>query len=106
MVDMFILLVQPGGGDDLQGMKKGIVEVADLVVVNKADGALLSTARHTKTDYMHALQLLPTPFDMWCVTYNTQRVRLRSGHIYDANTCPFVVCNSQAAASCVVQLYS
>ena len=67
MVDMFILLVAPGGGDELQGLKKGIVEVADLIVVNKADGELLSTARHTKTDYMHAVQLLPIPYDMWYV---------------------------------------
>ncbi len=57
MVDLLILLVQPGGGDELQGMKKGIVELIDLVVVNKADGELLAAARHTKLDYAHALQL-------------------------------------------------
>lgn len=57
MVDMLILLVQPGGGDELQGMKKGIVELIDLIVVNKADGPLLTNARHTKMEYMHALQL-------------------------------------------------
>jgi len=57
MVDLLILLVQPGGGDELQGMKKGLVELIDLVVVNKADGELLSAARHTKLDYAHALQL-------------------------------------------------
>jgi LAO/AO transport system kinase len=38
MVDMFLLMLLPGGGDDLQGIKKGIVEIADLLVVNKADG--------------------------------------------------------------------
>jgi len=57
MVDLVVLLVQPGGGDELQGMKKGIVELIDLVVVNKADGALIANARHTKLEYMHALQL-------------------------------------------------
>lgn len=57
MVDVMLLLVQPGGGDELQGMKKGIVESADIVVVNKADGALIPNARHTKLEYMHALQL-------------------------------------------------
>src|SRR5262249_14733301 len=40
MVDLFLLLVQPGGGDELQGLKKGIVELADLVIVAKADGEL------------------------------------------------------------------
>ena len=39
MVDMFLLLMQPGGGDELQGIKKGVVELADLILVNKADGA-------------------------------------------------------------------
>jgi len=53
-----LLLVNPAGGDELQGIKKGVVELADLVVVNKADGDLLPAARRTKTDYMHALQLL------------------------------------------------
>jgi LAO/AO transport system kinase len=57
VTDMTLLLVPPGGGDDLQGMKKGIMEVADMVVINKADGDLLTTARHTKMDYHHALQL-------------------------------------------------
>jgi hypothetical protein len=55
--DMVLLLVSPGGGDELQGMKKGIVEIADLVVVNKADAALLPVARDTKVEYMHALQV-------------------------------------------------
>ncbi len=41
MVDMFVLLVAPGSGDELQGMKKGIVELSDLIIVNKADGDLL-----------------------------------------------------------------
>ena len=57
MCDLLLLLVQPGGGDELQGMKKGIVELIDLIVVNKADGALEANARHTKLEYMHALQL-------------------------------------------------
>jgi len=57
MVDLMVLLAQPGGGDELQGMKKGLVELIDLVVVNKADGDMLAAARHTKLDYVHALQL-------------------------------------------------
>ncbi len=47
MVDVFALLLAPGAGDELQGVKRGIVELADLVVVNKADGALADLARHT-----------------------------------------------------------
>ncbi|HVJ97311.1 MAG TPA: methylmalonyl Co-A mutase-associated GTPase MeaB [Acidimicrobiia bacterium] len=58
MVDLFLLLLSPGAGDDLQGVKRGIVELADLVVVNKADGALLDLARHTASDYTHALHLV------------------------------------------------
>jgi GTPase len=58
MVDLFMLLLAPGAGDELQGVKRGIVELADLVVVNKADGALLELARHTAADYAHALHLV------------------------------------------------
>ncbi|GMI06231.1 hypothetical protein TrVE_jg10114 [Triparma verrucosa] len=55
-VDMMVLIVPPGGGDDLQGSKKGIVEVADMLIVNKADGPLLSTAQHTCADYRGAIR--------------------------------------------------
>jgi LAO/AO transport system kinase len=58
MVDVFVLLLAPGAGDELQGVKRGIVELADLVVVNKADGALADLARHTAADYAHALHLV------------------------------------------------
>jgi len=58
MVDLFVLLLAPGAGDELQGVKRGIVELADLVVVNKADGPLLDLARHTASDYAHALHLI------------------------------------------------
>lgn len=58
MVDLFVLLVSPGGGDELQGIKRGIMELADLVVVNKADGALAAAARHACADHKKALHLL------------------------------------------------
>jgi LAO/AO transport system kinase len=58
MVDLFVLLLGPGAGDELQGVKRGIVELADLIVVNKADGDLLDAARHTAADYAHALHLV------------------------------------------------
>jgi len=64
-VDMLMLLVPPGGGDELQGVKKGIMEVADMVVVNKADGELENAARHAATDYMHALQLMRRKRPSW-----------------------------------------
>ena len=56
-VDVVALVMSPGGGDELQGVKKGIVEVADLVVVNKADGDLHNAALRTKAEYRLALQL-------------------------------------------------
>lgn len=58
MVDLFLLLLPPAGGDELQGIKKGIVELADMIVVNKADGDLANAARHAEAEYRHALSLL------------------------------------------------
>ena len=57
MTDVFVLLIAPAGGDELQGVKRGVMEMADLIVVNKADGALESTARATVSDYANALRL-------------------------------------------------
>ena len=57
MVDAFVLLIAPAGGDELQGVKRGIVELADLVVVNKADGDLEAAAERTAADYANALHL-------------------------------------------------
>ncbi len=54
-VDMVVLLMNPGSGDELQGIKKGIMELADLIVVTKADGALLGPAQRTKNDYERSL---------------------------------------------------
>ncbi|MEZ7845116.1 MAG: methylmalonyl Co-A mutase-associated GTPase MeaB [Rhodospirillales bacterium] len=65
LVDMFLLLIAPGGGDELQGIKKGIVELADLVVVNKADGDLLPAAERAKRDYGAALHLLRAQSENW-----------------------------------------
>ena len=57
MVDLFMLLVQPGAGDELQGIKRGVRERADIVVVTKADGALGGPAAHAKADFEAALSL-------------------------------------------------
>jgi LAO/AO transport system kinase len=65
MVDMFILMLLPGSGDELQGIKRGIVELADLMVVNKADGELLAQARRVQSDYGAALRMLAPIADGW-----------------------------------------
>ncbi len=56
--DLFLLLVSPGGGDDLQGIKRGIMELADIVVVNKADGPTTDLAEQTAGDYRTALHMV------------------------------------------------
>eukprot|EP00475_Leptophrys_vorax_P022559 TRINITY_DN3070_c0_g1_i1.p2 TRINITY_DN3070_c0_g1~~TRINITY_DN3070_c0_g1_i1.p2 ORF type:complete len:301 (+),score=88.49 TRINITY_DN3070_c0_g1_i1:348-1250(+) len=64
--DLVLLLVPPAGGDELQGLKKGIIEIADIIIVNKADGALKDVARHSKAEYMRALQLVrPRMPEIW-----------------------------------------
>ena len=64
MTDVFVLLIAPGGGDELQGVKRGIMEMADLILVNKADGAHEPEAVRTCADYAGALRLLrPRPGD-------------------------------------------
>mmetsp|Transcript_9361 Transcript_9361/g.17859 ORF Transcript_9361/g.17859 Transcript_9361/m.17859 type:complete len:405 (+) Transcript_9361:115-1329(+) len=60
-VDLTILLVPPAGGDDLQGIKRGILGIADLVVVTKADGDLKNAAQRTSADYQGSLQFLVRP---------------------------------------------
>jgi len=67
MVDMFVVLVSPGGGDDLQGIKRGIMELADLVVVTKADGDFSAAATRTAADYGGALHLLRPKWKSWSV---------------------------------------
>ena len=58
MADLFLLLLAPAGGDELQGVKRGIMEMADVIVVNKADGDLKATATRTQADYAGALRLM------------------------------------------------
>ena len=58
LTDLFVLLIAPAGGDELQGVKRGIMEMADLILVSKADGELKSAARRTCADYAGALRLL------------------------------------------------
>ena len=58
MSDLFLLLLAPAGGDELQGVKRGIMEIADMILVNKADGDLRAQATRTCADYAGALRLL------------------------------------------------
>jgi LAO/AO transport system kinase len=67
MVDLFLLLLLPSGGDELQGIKKGVVEIADLVVVNKADGDMAGAARRAAAEYQSALRMLRPLSDAWQV---------------------------------------
>ena len=58
MTDMFVLALPPAAGDELQGLKRGIIELADLVLINKADGELLEHANRAAADYANALRLI------------------------------------------------
>jgi LAO/AO transport system kinase len=71
MVDLFTLLVSPAGGDELQGIKRGIMELADLVVVNKADGDLAAAAGRTRADYSGAVHLLRPKWEAWATEVMT-----------------------------------
>jgi LAO/AO transport system kinase len=71
MTDMFLLLLLPGGGDELQGIKRGIVELADLVLVNKADGEMAMLAERSASDYRHALKLLHPRSPHWTAQVQT-----------------------------------
>ena len=65
LVDCLMLLLVPGAGDELQGIKRGIMELADLVVVNKADGDRIPLAKRARGDYRHALRMLPPSTPGW-----------------------------------------
>jgi LAO/AO transport system kinase len=65
MVDFFILLMLAGAGDELQGIKRGIMEIADLMVITKADGDNLLAAKKAKMSYQNALHLFPANENNW-----------------------------------------
>ena len=71
MTDMFVLMLLPGGGDELQGIKRGIIELADLIVVNKADGEMEKAAGRSAADYQNALQFVRSRHDEWKVPVQT-----------------------------------
>jgi LAO/AO transport system kinase len=76
MVDYFLLLMIAGAGDELQGIKRGIMEMADTILINKSDGDNITKAQSAKRDYENALHLFPLPESGWkplvdvCSAYN------------------------------------
>jgi len=79
MVDCTMLVVAPGGGDELQGIKRGIMELADVVVVNKADGDLRPAAQRAAHDLRTALHLMPPKVQGWSVPVIPVSALQRSG---------------------------
>lgn len=65
MVDMFTLIIPPGGGDELQGIKRGIMEMSELIVVNKSDGDLIPAARRMQYEYISALKYIRPKSKHW-----------------------------------------
>ncbi|MBK7094240.1 MAG: methylmalonyl Co-A mutase-associated GTPase MeaB [Saprospiraceae bacterium] len=65
MTDLFILILQPGSGDELQGIKRGIMELADIIVINKYDSDNIVNAKHTMSQYSGILQYLPIKDNKW-----------------------------------------
>ncbi len=65
MVDIFLLLLAPAGGDELQGIKRGVMELADVIVINKADGELVPVARRAAAEYKGAVGLMRLKSKHW-----------------------------------------
>jgi LAO/AO transport system kinase len=89
MTDFFLVLVLPGGGDELQGLKKGVVELADMIAINKADGDNVSRAKLTAAEYGAALHILAPASPNWSppvITYSAlegQHIDALWGHVLD-----------------------
>ena len=88
MVDFFMVLMLPNAGDELQGIKKGIMELADALVINKADGESINLATQTRRHYQNALHLLRhssfwTPQVMTCSALRSENIEAVWGMISD-----------------------
>src|SRR5260370_208982 len=79
MVDMFVLILPPAAGDELQGLKRGVVELADLILVNKADGELLEHARRAAAEYANAVHLIRPAHKEWQVAVRAVSALTGSG---------------------------
>jgi len=78
MVDFFLLLMLAGAGDELQGIKRGIIEMADAIIINKADGDNIPKARNAMLEYRNALHLYPPSPSGWVPVVDTCSSRTRS----------------------------
>lgn len=85
MVDFFLLLMLAGAGDELQGIKRGIIEMADAIVINKADGDNIGKARIARVEYANALHLFPPPDSGWVPVADICSARSGLGidHVWD-----------------------
>jgi LAO/AO transport system kinase len=79
MTDTFVLLVAPGGGDELQGVKRGVLELVDVLLVNKADGEHLAEAERTRADYERGSGMFLRPLPGWTVPVLLVSARDRRG---------------------------
>lgn len=79
MTDFFLLILLPGAGDELQGIKRGIVEMADLVVVNKVDGERTALGKQTRQAYRNALHLMAPKENGWTPQVQTCSALLKEG---------------------------
>jgi LAO/AO transport system kinase len=79
MTDFFLVLMLPGAGDELQGLKKGIVELADMIAVNKADGDNIGRARRAAADYRAALNILTPQSSTWSPPVTTYSALTQNG---------------------------
>ena len=79
MVDFFLLLMLAGAGDELQGIKRGIIEMADAIFINKADGDNIAKANLAKTEYSNALHLFPPPESGWIPVVDTCSAQTHDG---------------------------
>jgi len=79
MVDFFLLLMLAGAGDELQGIKRGIMEMADAIFINKADGENIHNATNAQSQYQNALHLFPPTPSGWIPQVGTCSAHTRSG---------------------------
>jgi LAO/AO transport system kinase len=79
MVDFFLLVLIPGAGDELQGIKRGLIEMADLIAINKADGDNRPRAERARAQYDHAIRLIYSPDSPWIPPVVTCSARENTG---------------------------
>ncbi len=88
MVDFFLLLMLAGAGDELQGIKRGIIEMADAIFINKADGDNLAKAKIARVEHANALHLFPPPDNGWMPVADICSARSKMGveHVWELIT--------------------